>query len=114
MKKIFILCAGLILAAGLSACQKSTDPAKSEPTSTLESKSSGDKISGEAFSGDYVTVLCRKYKECGINAFKEDKDCHNRIKAVLDKDAKWQELNLDKSALAACLKDFKDFSCDNF
>lgn len=114
MKKTSLLCIGLALATGLIACQKSGESGKTQATSALESSESGGSISGEAFSGDYVTVLCRKYKECGIQAFKTDSDCHNRIKAILDKDPNWKELSLDKIALRSCLKDFKKFECDKF
>jgi hypothetical protein len=96
---------------GFIGC-KGSDKKTEEPKSALES--AGDSITGEVITSDYVKLLCAKYEECEIKAFKDDTDCTNRIRAVLDQDAKWKEFEMNKKALKTCLNDFKGFACEEF
>lgn len=111
MNNLCITALCMIFFMSFVACKGVKDKPK-EPPSPLES--AGEKITGEALTGEYLKILCSKYQACGIKAFQDDPDCHRRIQAVLDKDAKWKELEMEKKALKLCLADFKAFACDEF
>lgn len=115
MKKTFLLISLLVLIASFAACkskEKETKEVPIKPPSALEA--AGDVITGDALTDDYVKILCGKYKQCGIKAFQDDRDCGNRIRTILEQDAKWKELRMDKKALKTCLKDFEGFACEDF
>ncbi len=113
MKKFFLLMTCAVFLTGIGIGCKGGGKSSEEPPSALES-GEGTTITGADLTAEYVKILCAKYTECGIKAFKDAADCKARISTVLTKDAKWKKLSLDKTALKACLKDFKDFACEGF
>lgn len=63
---------------------------------------------------EYIQLICRKYKECGVDAFKDDEDCQSRVAASLNLDPRWKKLELKEEKLKLCLTDFEKTSCEDF
>ncbi len=98
----------------VAACNSSSTPGESSDKSPSALESDAAVITGDQLTDDYIKLLCQKYDSCSIKAFKDDADCHSRIKVVLEQDPKWKALSLDKTALKLCLKDFESLPCEEF
>lgn len=114
MKKVnyFIILACLAVSVAACKTKSETDSARGE---AAEPKAAAEgMITGEEMMGDYVTLVCKKYLDCGIQAFADRSDCENRIRAILTQDSQWKQLELNRAGLDTCLADFKALSCEDF
>ena len=104
---------GLFLLAALlcTACKKGGDPEEAKDSAAPTESAI---VTGAALTEQYVTLLCQKYADCGIEAFADDADCKARIAALLAEDPQWKALQLDKAGLDTCLADFKELACEPF
>ena len=104
----------LLISVGCHSNKSSDETTEVEDVTTVIEATEGDVVTGDALMDDYVKLLCGKYSECGITAFTDEKDCSNRLKAVLSQDANWAQLKLQKEGLKTCLADFKGLACEDF
>jgi hypothetical protein len=117
MTKLFIAMLALstmVLLGGCRSDQLTEETSEVDDVTAVIEATEGDVVTGDALMGDYVKLLCHKYSDCGIKAFADQKDCSNRLTAVLSQDANWSELRLNKEGLKSCLTDFKGLNCDDF
>lgn len=101
----------LVLSLSLVACKKGDSPEGAGDSSTQPESAV---VTGDVLTEQYVSLLCQKYADCGIEAFADAADCKARITALLAEDPQWKALKLDKAGLDTCLADFKNLACGEF